>query len=193
MDALLGLSTMRELGILISPDLNKIIYEGKPLRGMSNPSQLAFLDPPVTGEQTVSLIVAKQRLGGGKGHWPTVSAKAGRTQEISDRAAKMITIRVDKAQVGSDVCIDGAPNTCRIAVESTLSRVREGNLTEALVVNTSGAPITLKHGQHIGQVLVYDRQVATEQEELPPVYISAISSQSHDAAAQRSPSLESLW
>ncbi len=69
----------------------------------------------------------------------------------------MITVRVDKVQVGSDVCIDGATNECRIAVESTLSRVREGNLTEALVVNTSGAPITLKHCQHIGQVLVYDR------------------------------------
>ncbi len=99
----------------------------------------------------------------------------------------MITIRVDKAQVGSDVCIGGAPNTCRIAVESTLSRVREGNLTEALVVNTSGAPITLKYGQHIGQVLVYDRQVASEPEEFPSVYVSTISSQSHDAAARRSP------
>ncbi len=97
----------------------------------------------------------------------------------------MITIRVDKAQVGIDVCIDGAHNTHRIAVESTLSRVREGNLTEALVVNTSGAPTALKHGQHIGQVLVYDRQVASEPEELPSVYISAISTKSHDAAAQR--------
>ncbi len=104
--------------------------------------------------------------------------------------AKTITIRVDKAQVESDVCIDGAPNTCRIVVESTLSRVREGNLTEALVVNTSGAPITLKHGQHIGQLLVYDRQVDSEPEEPPSVYVSTISCQSHDAVAKRSPSLE---
>ncbi len=76
--------------------------------------------------------------------------------------AKKITVRVDKAQAGSNVCIDGAPNICHITVESTLSRVREGNLTEALVVNTSGAPITLKHGQHISQCLVYDRQAASE-------------------------------
>ncbi len=96
----------------------------------------------------------------------------------------MIKIRVDEAQAGSDACIYGAPNICRIAVESTLSRVREGNLAEAMVVNTSGAPINLKHGQRIGQVLVYDRQVASEP------YVSTISSQSHDAAAQRSPSLE---
>ncbi len=119
-----------------------------------------------------------------------LQSKVERTQEISDRAAKMIVIMVDKAQVGRDICINGAPNTHGIAIESTLSRVREGNLTEALVVNTSGAPITLKHGQHIGQVLVYDRQVASEPEELPSVYVSAISIQSHDAAAQRSPSLK---
>ncbi len=74
----------------------------------------------------------------------------------------MITIRVDKGQVGSDLCIDGAFSTHRIAVEYTLSRVREGNLTESLVVNTSRAPITLKHGQHIAQALVYDGQIASE-------------------------------
>ncbi len=65
---------------------------------------------------------------------------------------------VDKAQVGSNVCIHGASHAHRVAVESILSRVREGSLTEALAVNTSGAPITLKHGQHIGQVLVYYRK-----------------------------------
>ncbi len=145
-DALLGLNTMRELGILISHDSNAIIYKGKPLKGMTNPSPLVFLDSPLTGEQTVSPIVAKQRLGGGKGRWPTVSAKVERTQEMPDRAAKIITIRVDKAQVGSHVCVDSAPNTCRIVVESTLSKVKEDNLTEALVVNTLWAPITLKHG-----------------------------------------------
>ncbi len=52
MDALLGLNTMRELGILISLDSNEIIYDGKPLKGMSNPPPMAFLDSPLTGEQT---------------------------------------------------------------------------------------------------------------------------------------------
>ncbi len=105
-DTLLGLNTMRELRILMSPDSNEIIYEGKHLKVMSNPSPLAFLDSPLTGEQTVSPIITKQWLGGGKGRRPTVLAKVERTQEIPDRVAKMITIRVDKAQVGSDVCID---------------------------------------------------------------------------------------
>ncbi len=143
---------------------------------MSNPSPLAFLVSPLTEEQTVSPIVAKQQLGEGNGHWPTVSAKVERTQEIPDRVAKIITIRVDNAQVGSDVCIGGASNTHHIVVEPTLSRVREGNLMEALIFNTSGAPITLKHGQHVGQVLVYDRQVASEPGELLFVYVSAVSS-----------------
>ncbi len=190
MDAVLGLNTLRELMMLISPDTNEVIYKGKPLKGMSNPSPLTFLDSPLTGEQSVSPIVAKELLVGEEGHWPTVSAKVEGTQEIPDRAAKKIKVRVDKAKVGSDVCIDGAPNICRIAVESTLSRVKEGNLTVALVVNTSGAPITLKHGQHIGQCLVYDRQVASEPEELPSAYVSTISSQTHDAAAGQLSSLE---
>ncbi len=60
-DALLGLNTMRELGILISPDSNEVIY-----KGVSNPSPLAFLGSPLTGEQFVSPIIAKQWLGGQK-------------------------------------------------------------------------------------------------------------------------------
>ncbi len=129
-------------------------------------------------------------MGREKGQWPTVSAKVEGTQEIPDRTAKKIKVRVDKAQVGSDVCTDGAPNICRIEVESTLSRVKEGNLAMALVVNTSGAPITLKHGLNIGQCLVCDEQIASEPEELPSAYVSAISSQTNDAAARQSSSLE---
>ncbi len=100
---------------------------------MSNASPLAFLDSSLTDEQdssvdgqSVSPIVAKGWLGGEKGHWSTVSAKVEGTLEIPDRAAKKTTVRVDKSQIGSNVCIDGAPNIFRIEVESTLSRVREG-------------------------------------------------------------------
>ncbi len=107
----------------MSPNTNEVIYKGKPLKGMSNPSPLAFLDLPLTGEQSVSPIVTKEQLSGKKGHWPTVSAKVKGTLEISDRAAKKITVRVDKAQVGNDACIDDAPKICHTEVESTLSRV----------------------------------------------------------------------
>ncbi len=43
-DALLGLNTVRELRTLTSPDSSEVIYRGKPLKGMSNPSPLVFLD-----------------------------------------------------------------------------------------------------------------------------------------------------
>ncbi len=108
-DALLGLNTMRELRMLISPDTNEVIYKGKLLKVTSKSFSLAFLDLPLTGGQSVFHIVAMEWLGGEKGHWPTVSAKVEGTREIPDQAAKKITVRVDKAQVGSDVCIDDAP------------------------------------------------------------------------------------
>ncbi len=56
-------------------------------------------------------------------------------------------------------------NITRAGVEPTLSRVREGHLSEVLVVNISGALITLKHGFHLGQCLLYDKPVISEPEE----------------------------
>ncbi len=90
-----------------------------------------------------------------KNIWPTVTAKVEGTQEIPDRAIKSITIKVKEAHDGSDICINAAPNINLVGVQSTLSRVREGHLSQTLVVNISGAPITLKHGLH----LVYDKPV----------------------------------
>ncbi len=60
----------------------------------------------------------------------------------------------------------------------------------ALLLNTSEAPIALKNGLDIGHCLVYGRQVASEPEELPSAYVSAIGSQTNDAAARQSSSLE---
>ncbi len=75
--------------------------------------------------------------------------------------------------IGSDICIEGVPNISGVGVESTLSRVREGHFSEALVVNTSRAPITLKHGLHLGQCLVHDKQVISEPEKkfLMPMFL----------------------
>ncbi len=197
-DTLLGLNTMRELRMLISPDTNEVIYKGKPFKGMSNPSPLVFLDSPLTEEQessevsqSFSLIVAKEQLGGEKGHWPTFSAKVEGTQEIPDWVAKKITVRVDKAQVGSDICIDGAPNMLYCGrIHSFKSQGGQSHSGPGMVVNTSGVPITLKHGLDISQCLVYGRQLASEPEELLSAYVSAISNQTNDAAARQSSSLE---
>ncbi len=89
---------MRELRMLISPDTNEVIYKGKPLKGMSNPYPMAFLDSLITEGQessedthSVCPIVAKERLSGEKGHWPTVATKVEGIQEIPDQDAKKIT------------------------------------------------------------------------------------------------------
>ncbi len=63
--------------------------------------------------------------------------------------------------------------------------VREGHLTQVLVVNTSGAPpITLKHGLQLGQCFVYDKQEISEPEEFPDAYVSAVGSQKKDSPKQ---------
>ncbi len=97
---------------------------------------------------------------------------------------KSIKVKVEEAHVGSDICIEGAPNISRVGVESTLSRVK-GHFSEALVVNISGALITLEHGLHIGQCLVYDKQVIFEPEEFPAAYVSAIGSQKKDSSNKK--------
>ncbi len=71
---------------------------------------------------------------------------------------KCIKVKVQEAHIGSDICLEGAPNISRVGVKSTLPRVREGHFSEALVVNILSAPITLKHVLHISQCIVYDKQ-----------------------------------
>ncbi len=90
---------------------------------------------------------------------------------------KRIKIKLQEAtSVVIIICIESVPNT--------LSRVREGHLTHALVVNTSGAPITLKHGLHLGQCFVYDKQEISEPEEFPDAYVSPVGSQKKGSPKQ---------
>ncbi len=77
-------------------------------------------------------------------------------------------------------------NISRVRVESTLSRIREGHLSQALVINTLGAPITLKQGLYLCQYLVYDKQVICESEENPDAYVSAVGSQKKDSPNKQS-------
>ncbi len=75
---------------------------------------------------------------------------------------KRIIIRVRDAPVGSDVCFEKTNNVKHINVEATLSRVRKEHLKDALVVNTTGAPVTLKQGLMLGKCLLYDRNFIPE-------------------------------
>ncbi len=64
--------------------------------------------------------------------------------------------------------------THRLAVKTTLSRVREGHLREALVVNTSGAPFTVKYGMRLSPRLAYGTQVVSELGEFSSICVSSI-------------------
>ncbi len=161
-EAILGLNSLKELHMIINAERNAVIYRGKHLVGMDNPSPLASQDlsdedshHTVMETHSVSPVdIREQIVVEDKIIWPTVAAKVEGTQEIPDRAMKSIKIEVQEAHVGSDICIEGVLNINRVGVESTLSRVREGLLSEALVVNTSGAPITLKNSLHLDQCRV---------------------------------------
>ncbi len=140
--------------MVIKSNINAVIYQGRHLVGMDNPSPLMSQDVSGTeSQQTVeethtvsSVDVSEQLIVKNKNVWPTVAAKVEGIQEVPDRAMKCMTVKVQEAHLGSDICIEDSPNISRVGVESIYSRVREGHFSEALVVNISGAPITLTHG-----------------------------------------------
>ncbi len=47
------------------------------------------------------------------------------------------------------------------------------------------------HGLHLGQCLVYDKQIIYEPEEFPDAYVSAVGSQTKDSQNMQSSSLDS--
>ncbi len=167
--------------MLIQPGENSIIYKGRVHRGLTEPSAMASLPSQTsnTGKihdhTSVSPITVKEPKQKAR-VWKTVSAIVEGTQTISENVAQRVRVRLSDAPVGSDVCIDGAPNFHRLAVEPTLSRVKDGHLSEASVLNTSGTGITLRHGVKLGHCLLYDKNIIPDPIELPTEYLSSISS-----------------
>ncbi len=106
---------------------------------------------------------------------------------LLEGVAGNVNVDVEEAPVSSDICVDHASNTHRLAVETTLSRVREGYLREALVVNTSGAPVTLKHGMRLSPCLAYGTQVVSESAEFPSICVSSIVSLREDHSNSQTP------
>ncbi len=94
--------------------------------------------------------------------------------------------------VGSDVCFEKTNNVKHIKVESTLSRVREERLTDALFVNTTGAPVTLKQGLMLGKCLLYDRNIIPEPLPLPTTCVAAVGDAPSVTEGGLSPSVESF-
>ncbi len=61
----------------------------------------------------------------------------------------------------------------------------------ALIVNTSGAPVSLKHGARLSSCLVHGTQVTSEPADFPSSFVSSISSPGNDLIKPQ-PSLEPL-
>ncbi len=59
-----------------------------------------------------------------------------------------------------------------LATEPTIFLVDEGQVTVALVVNTKGSPIKIKHGLKLEDCLLYDRKVDTNPLELPTAWVA---------------------
>ncbi len=97
-------------------------------------------------QYTVSVVTTQNQNIQDTDNWHLVPATVCEDHIVPNRPAKRVVIRVRNAPVGSDVCFDTTNNIKHIRVELTLSRVRDGHLTDALVVNTTGASITLKQG-----------------------------------------------
>ncbi len=76
--------------------------------------------------------------------------------------AKRILISVLDARVGSDICFDGNSYIQRLLVESTLSTVSKGHVTDALVVTITGGLVRITYGLLMGKCLSYNMNVVSE-------------------------------
>ena len=95
-------------------------------------------------------------------------------QYIGPTCAHRIPVRVKAIPIGSYVL--SQPDSIRVrnlALEGTLSTVRDGHLIHALVTNVTGSPITLKHGVCLGSFTVVDRSLF--QDSIP--FVAAVSPQ----------------
>ena len=95
-------------------------------------------------------------------------------QYIGPTCACSIPVRVKDIPIGSYVL--SLPDSVRVkklALEGTLTIVRDGHLTDALVTNVTGSPITLKHGVNLGSFVVIDQ--ASFQDS--PSLVAAVSTQ----------------
>ncbi len=158
-----------------------------PLRASSAPHDYDI--QAAKPQHPVSVVTTSDQNPRDTDTWHLVPATVHEDHVIPDRTAKRIVIR---APVGSDVCFEKTSNVKHIKVESTLSRVREEHLTDALVVNTTGAPVTLKQGLVLGKCLLYDRNIISEPLPLPTTCAAAVGDAPSVTEGGLSPSVESF-
>ena len=110
-----------------------------------------------------------------------ISAIVVGDQHIGPTSATRLPVRLANAPVGSLVI--STPESMRVhrlSLESTLSLVRTDHISDALVTNTTGAPITLKNGVLLGTFETLDLSSIEESLPLPVAGINATSSDMTD-------------
>ncbi len=116
-------------------------------------------------------------------------------QYIGPCSAARLPVRVRDASVGSTVL--SLPDNSRVnhlSLESTLSSVDSHHVTQALVTNTSGAPITLKQSVFLGTLEMFD---PLSYEEFSPFPVAGVTTKlvdedPSDVVAQLSPHVKKL-
>lgn len=67
-------------------------------------------------------------------------------------------------------------------MESTLATVCEGHVACALIVNTTGGSVCVKHGVYLGDGLVYDQKVLPTPLAFPTACVAMVQSSAEAAA-----------
>ena len=167
-DGILGLTSMKDNRISIHPNLNMITYHGKQLqaletsmplasrtfRSVRRESNHACSEREADASQTIPSVYTSRTNPPASAEWKTVKATVVGDHEIPDRVAMHIPVAVPDAPINGDICISGPSKLNRLAIEATLSTVRDNHVTCALVVNTTGGPVRIRNGVYIGDGLV---------------------------------------
>ncbi len=146
---------MKTRGMIINTLQNTVSYGRRIISGTEEPVPLSTVSDPVSPSEgtqetlkelhhTTLVIPRKDRKDIIK-VWKNINVTVCGDYEILDRVAAPIRIRVPDAPVGGHVCL-GYKNIKRLAIEPTISSVKGGQVTVALVVNTTGSPTKIKHG-----------------------------------------------
>ncbi len=116
--------------------------------------------------------------------WKNIKATVCTDYEIPDCVTAPIPVRVKAVPVSSHVCLEGSKNIKRLATEPTISLVKEGQVTVALVVNITGSLIKITHGLKLGDCL-YDRKVVTNPLKFPTAWVAQTRKSTYDTDTHR--------
>ncbi len=110
-----------------------------------------------TENHTTQVVSREERIGTTKA-WKKILATVCGDYDISERVAPQFSFT---SQMSSHVCLKGSSNIVHLITEHTICSVEDGQITFALMVNTTGRPMKIKHGLNVGDCLLYDRKVVT--------------------------------